>query len=229
MTCERLLISQNDTIYVDISFSIDRALALVGESGSGKSLTLKALLGMLPPGFEAQMRCRAPFALKRGKTLGYVPQNPFTALSPLTRIEDQWIVRREKAPEWMERVGLEAALLKRFPPELSGGQLQRVVIAMALATEPRLLLLDEPTTALDAALREVVTSLLKTLQNRLGFKMLFVTHDIATAAKLCEEIAVIRKGRVMENGPTERVLHRPESDYTKALIDANFANREFRR
>ena len=229
MTCKRLLIRRDETVFVDIAFTIARALALVGESGSGKSLTLKALLGMLPRGFEAQMVCHAPFELKRGETLGYVPQNPFTALSPLTRIEDQWIVAVERAPEWMERVGLEAALLKRFPPELSGGQLQRVVIAMALSTRPRLLLLDEPTTALDATLREVIVELLRDLQAQLGFKMLFVTHDIATAAKLCSEITVIRQGKVMESGPTERVLESPESEYTRALIEANFANREFRR
>ena len=229
MICNCLLIRRDDTVFVDISFSIEKSLALVGESGSGKSLTLKALLGMLPSGFTARMECESDFELRRGETLAYVPQNPFTALSPLTRIGDQWIVSVENAAKMMEAVGLGASLLRRYPPELSGGQLQRVVIAMALSTEPRLLLLDEPTTALDAALREVVVELLRDLQARLGFKMLFVTHDIATAAKLCSEITVIRKGRVMESGPTERVLQNPASEYTKALIQANFANREFRR
>ena len=214
---------------MDISFTIRRSLALVGESGSGKSLTLKALLGMLPKGFFAEMACESDFPIERGKTVAYVPQNPFTALSPLTKIEDQWIVAEDAAPAMMEQVGLERALLKRFPPELSGGQLQRVVIAMALASRPKLLLLDEPTTALDAHLRVVVVELLLRLQAEMGFKTLFVTHDIATAAKLCSEITVIRKGRVMEEGPMERVMHAPEAEYTKALIAANFANREFRR
>jgi peptide/nickel transport system ATP-binding protein len=214
---------------VDIAFSIERSLALVGESGSGKSLTLKALLGMLPSGFSAQMAIEAPFTLERGRTLGYVPQNPFTALSPLTKIKDQWIVGVERAAERMAQVGLEASLLERFPPELSGGQLQRVVIAMALASRPRLLLLDEPTTALDADLREVVVNLLLKLQEEMGFLMLFVTHDMATAAKLCSEITVIRRGMVMESGKMAEVLAHPASDYTKALIDANFANREFRK
>ena len=229
MLCKRLVIRRGDEIFVDIAFSIEKSLALVGESGSGKSLTLKALLGMLPHGFEATMECDAPFALKRGETLGYVPQNPFTALSPLTTIKKQWIIHEERAPELMEAVGLEAALLDRFPPELSGGQLQRVVIAMALASKPKLLLLDEPTTALDAEIREVVVDLLKRLEKEMRFKMLFVTHDIATAAKLCRDITVIRKGRVMESGPTERVLKTPESEYTRALIEANFANRKFRQ
>jgi peptide/nickel transport system ATP-binding protein len=227
--CRSLKIAAHGRTYVDIDFSIDRSLALVGESGSGKSLTLKALLGMLPKGFEAQMACESDFRLERGRTLGYVPQNPFTALSPLTKIKDQWIVATEIAPVMMEQVGLDVELLKRFPPELSGGQLQRVVIAMALASAPKLLLLDEPTTALDADLRTVVVKLLLELQKRLAFKMLFVTHDISTAAKLCDEITVIRRGKVMESGAMERVLNHPASEYTKALIEANFANREFRK
>jgi peptide/nickel transport system ATP-binding protein len=100
---------------------------------------------------------------------------------------------------------------------------------MALASRPRLLLLDEPTTALDAQLREVVVALLLKLQEEMGFLMLFVTHDMATAAKLCREITVIRKGKVMESGKMADVLAHPASAYTKALIDANFANREFRK
>ena len=227
--CKKLLIRRDEETFVDIAFAIEKSMALVGESGSGKSLTLKALLGMLPAGFRAELSVEAPFALRRGVTLGYVPQNPFTALSPLTKIKDQWIVGTDRAAERMAQVGLEPSLLDRFPPELSGGQLQRVVIAMALASEPKLLLLDEPTTALDADLREVVVELLLGLQEAMGFLMLFVTHDIATAAKLCREITVIKKGKVMESGPTAEVLAHPASAYTKALIEANFANREFRR
>ena len=227
--CRSLKIADSKREYVNISFSIESSLALVGESGSGKSLTLKALLGMLPAGFRAQMECESDFELLRGRTLAYVPQNPFTALSPLTKIKDQWILYEERAAEMMERVGLEAALLDRFVPELSGGQLQRIVIAMALATEPKLLLLDEPTTALDAQLRETVVELLLQLQSRYGFKMLFVTHDISTARKLCERITVIKDGRVVESGDMNSVTADPKSEYTRALIAANFANREFRR
>ncbi len=227
--CDALKIFKEERVFVDIAFSIRRSLALVGESGSGKSLTLKAILGMLPSGFEAHLACESDFDLVRGETIAYVPQNPFTALSPLTKIGDQWIVAEENAPGMMARVGLEKELLERFPPELSGGQLQRVVIAMALSAEPKLLLLDEPTTALDAELRGVVVDLLLRLQEELGFKMLFVTHDISTAAKLCQEITVIKEGKVMEYGTMEAVLNAPKSDYTKALIEANFANREFRR
>ncbi len=226
--CRSLQIEKEGRRYVDISFSICRSLALVGESGSGKSLTLKALLGMLPAGFTARLECESDFEPVRGKTLAYVPQNPFTALSPLTKIKDQWIIFRERAPQMMEQVGLDRTLLDRFVPELSGGQLQRIVIAMALSAEPKLLLLDEPTTALDAELRGMIVDLLLRLQSRLGFKMLFVTHDIATARKLCSEITVIKEGRVIESGSMRDVIENPKTDYTKALIEANFANREFR-
>ena len=119
--CHSLKISKSNLVYVDINFSIKKSLALVGESGSGKSLTLKALLQMLPKGFKAQIETESDFSLERGKTLGYVPQNPFTALSPLTKIKDQWIISQELAPQMMEQVGLESELLNRFPPELSGG------------------------------------------------------------------------------------------------------------
>jgi len=227
--CHSLKISRDGQKYVDINFSITKSLALVGESGSGKSLTLKALLKMLPKGFKAQIEIESDFKLERGKTLGYVPQNPFTALSPLTKIKDQWIVSQDLAPKMMEQVGLNCELLNRFPPELSGGQLQRVVIAMALSTKPKLLLLDEPTTALDADLREVIIKLLLKLQENLEFKMLFVTHDISTASKLCSEITVIKRGKVVEYGMMDKVLKSPVKEYTKALIEAGFANREFRK
>jgi len=213
---------------VDIAFSIRSSLALVGQSGSGKSLTLKALMGMLPSSMEMVLDVHSSFELIRGETVAFVPQNPFTALSPLTRIKDQFFVSPNRVDELFSLVGLEKTLLGRFPPELSGGQLQRVVIAIALSSEPKLLLLDEPTTALDPHTREVIIDLLRRLQNELGFKMLFVTHDMHSAQMLCEDICVIKEGRVMESGRMKDVLVRPENSYTRTLIQANFANRGFR-
>ena len=228
MNLQALTITLADTTLVDINFKINSSLALVGQSGSGKSLTLKALLGMLPNSMKSSMKYDADFELEAGKTLSLVPQNPFTALSPLTKIKKQFFSKRERVEELFDSVGLDKALLERFPPELSGGQLQRVVIAMALESKPKLLLLDEPTTALDPKTKTVVLELLKKLQKKEGFLMLFVTHDISSAAQLCEDICVIKEGKVVENGIIRKILEHPEQEYTKTLIQANFANRNFR-
>lgn len=229
MRIRRLFIENMGQHLVDISLTINGSLALVGESGSGKSLTLKALLGMLPESMTLELEAEAPYELLRGETVAFVPQNPFTALSPLTRIEKQFFVPRERIETLFGLVGLEPELMTRFPPELSGGQLQRVVIAMALSTSPRLLLLDEPTTALDPHTRGVIIELLRKLQRELGFAMLFVTHDMHSAEMLCDEICVIKAGRIVEAGSMDRVLASPDSLYTKTLIEANFSHREFRQ
>ncbi|WP_457605189.1 ATP-binding cassette domain-containing protein [Nitratifractor sp.] len=224
----RLRIRSEKQVLVDLSFTIGESLALVGESGSGKSLTLKALIGMLPSDFDCELEIDAPFDLRRGETVAFIPQNPFTALSPMTKIRKQWFAGEERARELFEMLGLEWGLFDRYPPELSGGQLQRVIFAMALGNDPKLLLLDEPTTALDPHLREEVAALLVDLQKRFGFRMLFVTHDINLSAKICREMLVIRKGRVVESGESERILATPKDDYTRRLIEASFARREFR-
>ena len=228
MKIEKLRIEYQNSTLVDIAFDIDQSLALVGQSGSGKSLSLKALLGMLPENMQMELEVDAPFRLVNGETLAFVPQNPFTALSPLTKISKQFFASEDTMKELFEQVGLEFELSERFPPELSGGQLQRVIIAMALSSHPKLLLLDEPTTALDPHNREVMIDLLKTLQKTMGFKMLFVTHDMKSAGALCEDICVIKNGEVVETGSLKEVLSAPKEEYTKILISSNFSNREFR-
>ncbi len=228
MQIKKLQVSLDEKHLVDIDFTIKHSLALVGQSGSGKSLTLKALLGMLPSQMDLKLELEADFALERGKTIAFVPQNPFTALSPLTKIKDQFFVDAKKMRSLCESVDLDLALLERFPPELSGGQLQRVVIAIALSGEPKLLMLDEPTTALDPKTRVVIIELLKKLQHSQGFKVLFVTHDMHSASALCDEICVIKEGKVQESGVMESVVNNPSSPYTKTLIEASFANRKFR-
>ena len=225
----RLRIFAGERPLVDLSFSITHSLALVGQSGSGKSLTLKALLGMLPATLRSELDVEAPFELIRGRTLSFVPQNPFTALSPLTKIRRQWFASEERAKELFDLLGLEWSLFERYPPQLSGGQLQRIIFAMALSSDPKLILLDEPTTALDPRLREEMARILVELQERFAFGMLFVTHDINLAAKICREMLVIREGKAVESGPGTAVLQHPQSDYTRRLVEASFANREFRR
>jgi peptide/nickel transport system ATP-binding protein len=226
---KKLLISSSEKNLVDISFEIKDAFALVGQSGSGKSLTLKALLGMLPNTMACELKSSGEFELKAGKTIAFVPQNPFTALSPLTKIKKQFFVPHAKQCELFEQVGLDVELLERFAPELSGGQLQRVVIAMALESNPKLLLLDEPTTALDPDTRVMILDLLKSLRERFDFKILFVTHDMNSAKNLCDDICVIKDGKVVEDGKMSIVLGNPHAKYTKTLIEANFANRDFRQ
>ena len=229
MNIKKLKIVLDDNVLVDINFIINNSLALVGQSGSGKSLTLKALLGMLPASMSCELEDDGSFELVAGKTLSLVPQNPFTALSPLTKIRKQFFSDDKRVYELFDEVGLDISLLDRFSPELSGGQLQRVVIAMALESKPKLLLLDEPTTALDPQTKVMVLELLKKLQKKEQFLMLFVTHDISSASLLCKDICVIRDGKVVENGIMAEILQEPKQAYTKTLIEANFANRKFRQ
>jgi len=225
--CKQLRIKTQDKTLVDIDFSFEKSFALIGESGSGKSLSLKALLGMLPRELCIEMDLDG-FIPIRGENVALVPQNPFTALSPLTKIIDQFLVSYDEAKKYFEMVGLEESFLKRFPSELSGGQLQRVVIAFALHVKPKLLLLDEPTTALDMKSKKAILELLKELHVKSGFKLIFVTHDIEAVEGLCEDIAIIKNGKVIERGNLEDVINAPKQKYTKQLIESGFKNRGFR-
>jgi peptide/nickel transport system ATP-binding protein len=228
MKIKKLKIELENNLLADIKFEILSSLALVGQSGSGKSLTLKAILGMLPAKMSLLFEVDAEFELKAGKSISFVPQNPFTALSPLTKIKKQFFVDDKKVQSLFKEVGLDTSLLERFPTELSGGQLQRVVIAMALEHSPKLILLDEPTTALDPKSRVLILELLKKLQNEHKFKMLFVTHDISSAKVVCDDICVLKDGKIVESGKMHDILKMPTQTYTKTLIEANFSNRKFR-
>ena len=229
MNISKLKIIYENQTMLDISLHISSSLALIGQSGSGKSLTLKALLGMLPKKMSIELEDAFEFELIAGKTVSFVPQNPFTALSPLTKIKKQFVSDIARVHALFDEVGLDYELLQRFPPELSGGQLQRVVIAIALESKPKLLLLDEPTTALDPQSKEFILQLLKKLQKKEAFKMLFVTHDISSAKELCEDVAIIKNGIIVEHGNMQEVIQNPTNEYTKILIEANFANRNFRK
>ena len=228
MKIKKLRVVYDDNVLVNIDFTINHALALVGQSGSGKSLSIKALLGMLPEKMQCELDIASDFEMVRGESVSFVPQNPFTALSPLTKIKDQFFVSESRMIALCQMVDLDVSLLESFAPELSGGQLQRVVIAIALSGSPKLLMLDEPTTALDPKTRVVIIDLLKRLQKDQGFKILFVTHDMHSAAALCDEICVIKAGEVQEYGAMQEVLQAPKSSYTQTLIEASFANRKFR-
>ena len=227
-TCKELLIQTKEKTLLHVNFSFERSFALIGESGSGKSLTLKALLGMLPQELESSLSYEASYALKRGESIAFVPQNPFTALSPLTKIGRQFMLTKENAQKYLRMVNLDVDFLDRFPSELSGGQLQRLILAMALSIEPRLLLLDEPTTALDEESKTTVLELIANLQKTCGFDLLFVTHDIGTIEHLCEEVGIIKNGKIIESGVTQQILNDPKEAYTKQLLTSGFRQRSFR-
>jgi peptide/nickel transport system ATP-binding protein len=226
---DELKIVHQEKKLVECSFVIHKSLALVGQSGSGKSLILKTLLGNVDSGLQVVLRKEADFLWSIGQNVSLIPQNPFTALSPLTKIKDQMFLRHQRIIEIFDWLGLEEKLLNRYPSELSGGQLQRVVIAMALGFDPKLLLLDEPTTALDPRSKKTLIELLKMLQEKLGFVMLFVTHDMGVATQLCEDICVLKEGMIVEEGKMSNVFSNPIHPYTRKLIESDFSNREFRR
>jgi len=222
-----LKILSDDTCLVDIALSLKNTTALIGQSGSGKSLTLKSILNLLPSNLTLHLDMECAFELTK-QNIGFIPQNPFTSLSPLTKIKAQFFCSQEKKVELLELVGLEHWVLERFPSELSGGQLQRVVIAIALSNKPKLLLLDEPTTALDEQSKQTILNLLTNLQKKFDFITLYVTHDINSIKNICENIVIIKDGLIIEEGLTSEVLTKPQHEYTKQLIESNFENKNFR-
>ena len=222
-----LIIKDKNKELVNINFDINNSTSLIGQSGSGKSLTLKAILNLIPNNLELNINIKSQFELNK-KNIAFIPQNPFTSLSPLTKIGKQFFCSENIKIEVLSKVGLEQWVLNRFPSQLSGGQLQRVVIAIALSQNPKLLLLDEPTTALDSKNKELILSLLKNLQKELNLKMLFVTHDIFSIENICEDIVILKNGKILESGKTKDILKNPSHDYTKELINSDFKNKKFR-
>ncbi|MGW6443259.1 ABC transporter ATP-binding protein [Lentzea sp. NPDC055074] len=222
-----------------------RTLAVVGESGSGKSITAAAVMGILPPQitaegsvlFDGTELLTEPAARRRargGAEIGYVFQEPMSALHPLLRIGTQMIrplrhhlglsrrEARDRALELLEQVGLgrERRVLDAYVHELSGGMRQRVMIAMAISCGPRLLLADEPTTALDPTVQQQILRLLVRLREELDLALVLISHDLGLVARYSDEVLVMYDGRVVEQGPTEHVIAGPAQPYTRALIDA---------
>lgn len=236
---EELKIDDNGKNIVDLfsldkePLNIDHSLALVGQSGSGKSLTLKAVLDMLPKNLSKKLRYKSDFDLSL-ENIAFIPQNPFTSLSPMTKIKEQFFLEdqnfdKKNIDEFLDIVDLERDLKNRFPVQLSGGQLQRVVIAIALSKNPKLLLLDEPTTALDYNTKTKIIELLKQLQGKLGFLIIFVSHDIDSIENICKNLAVLENGTLVEHGMLEDILADPKHPYTKKLIQSSFSHRDFRK
>ncbi len=214
-------------------------LALVGESGCGKSTVARSILGLVRPEsgiivFEdVAIGGLSGAAMRRVRPrLQMVFQDPWAALNPRMRIGEligeplrfvdrcDAAQRERRVRELVAQVGLSEAVLERHPAALSGGQLQRVCIARAIATAPSLLVLDEPTSSLDLSVRGSVLALLRRLQAETGMAMLFISHDIGSVRRLADRVTVLYLGREMETGPTAAVLDAPVHPYTRALLDA---------
>ena len=227
LNINKLKISTNKKQLVNISFDIKNSTALIGESGSGKSLTLKALLNLLPSFMHQEKDIESTFELNYD-TIGFIPQNPFTSLSMMTKIKNQFFCTQEKKVEVLKLVDLDISVLNKFPTQLSGGQIQRVVIAIALSRNIKLLLLDEPTTALDEENKNNIINLINDLKKRLDILILFVTHDITSIKNICDEIIILKNGEIVEKGLTADILSSPKEDYRKKLINSTFKNKQFR-
>ena len=227
LNINKLKISTNEKQLVNISFDIKNSTALIGESGSGKSLTLKALLNLLPSFMHQEKDIESTFELNYD-TIGIIPQTPFTSLSMMTKIKNQFFCTQEKKVEVLKLVDLDISVLNKFPTQLSGGQIQRVVIAIALSRNIKLLLLDEPTTALDEENKNNIINLINDLKKRLDILILFVTHDITSIKNICDEIIILKNGEIVEKGLTADILSSPKEDYTKKLINSTFKNKQFR-
>ncbi len=230
----------------DISFDIapGEILGVVGESGAGKSLTGAAIIGLLePPGriaageivLEGQRIDQLPYEQMRairGRKIGAIFQDPLTSLNPLYTIGRQLVETiqthlplnaaqaRARAIQLLQETGIAAAesRIDQYPHQFSGGMRQRVVIALALAAEPKLIVADEPTTALDVSIQAQIISLLKRLCKEHGAAVMLVTHDMGVIAETCDRVAVLYAGRVAEIGPVRDVIHRPSHPYTTGLM-----------
>lgn len=224
---KNLKIYTNEKTLVNLSFNITNSTALIGESGSGKSLTLKALLNLLPSSMKIDKDIDSDFELNYD-TIAFIPQNPFTSLSSMTKIKNQFFCSEEKKEEVLKLLDLDKSILNKFPPQLSGGQIQRVVIAIALSRNAKILLLDEPTTALDFENKNNIINIINDLKKQLNVLILFVTHDIDSIKDICNEIVIIKNGKVIESSLTNIVLSSPKEDYTKRLINSTFKNKNFR-
>jgi peptide/nickel transport system ATP-binding protein len=227
LNIKELKIYSNNKPLVDIKLYIKKSIALVGESGSGKSLTLKSILKLLPSNLTSVFKYESNFDLNPNN-IGFIPQNPFTSLSPLTKIKDQFFCNKKQQESMLKMVNLNPDTLNKFPAQLSGGQLQRVVIAIVLSKEPKILLLDEPTTALDKKTQQLILNLIVRLQKKLNFLILFVTHDINSIKNICEDIIILKDGLIIESGKTLDILENSIEKYTNNLIQSNFASREYR-
>jgi oligopeptide/dipeptide ABC transporter ATP-binding protein len=230
---------------VDLDVSEGRTLGVVGESGCGKSVTALSIMrlidppGRIEPGSRVLFRGRDLASVDeeelrqiRGNEISMIFQEPMTSLNPVLKIGDQIVeavmlhrrvssaAARERALEMLNLVGFASPERRfgQYPHQLSGGMRQRVMIAMALACEPKLLIADEPTTALDVTIQAQILELIQELRERLGMAVILITHDLGVVAEMCDDVAVMYAGRVVERGSAPDVFRSPQHPYTEALL-----------
>jgi peptide/nickel transport system ATP-binding protein len=225
----------------DVSFTLEagRSLGVVGESGSGKSTLARLVMALEPPSAGrvlldgADLHALPAAALRAARRqLQMVFQDPYGSLDPrrtvLQTVAEPLAVlhgaaraeQRERAAEALDAVGLRASDLTKYPHEFSGGQRQRIAIARALITRPRLIVADEPVSALDVSVQAQVLNLMQDLQDRFGVTYLFISHDLAVVDLVCDEVLVLQRGRVVERGDPDRLFRAPEHEYTRRLLAA---------
>ena len=229
-------------ISYDLKFG--EVIGIVGESGSGKSVSSYALMGIIPePGkviggdiiFDGEKileKTEGDLQKIRGKDVGMIFQDPMTSLNPVFTVGHQIeeslkrhtelnkIQRTERIIELLKLVGINQPekRVKQYPHELSGGMRQRIMIAMSLACNPKLLIADEPTTALDVTIQAQIIELLKELKEKINMSIIFITHDLGVVADICDKIAVMYAGTVVEKGSVEEIFYKPQHPYTKGLL-----------
>ena len=229
-----------------VSFSMEEGevLGIVGESGSGKSVTAYSIMGLTAypgklvggtvrfNGHEIEKMTEKDFRKIRGNEVSIIFQDPMTSLNPVYTVGNQIVEvillhtnktkkeAYERAKELLELVGINEPTkrLKQYPHELSGGMRQRVMIAIALACEPKLLIADEPTTALDVTIQAQILELMQELRKKLGMSIIMITHDLGVVASMCEKIAVMYAGHIVEYGTADEIFYNPSHEYTKGLI-----------
>ena len=217
---------QKQQILHDVSFELDHGevLGLVGESGCGKSTLCKALLGINKDYTgtithytkRPQMVFQDPFSsLNPARSVGWIVEEPLRLFGKYDKAE-----RKRRVLDMLERVGLEAKYARRRPYELSGGQRQRVSIAVALIQRPRLIIADEPVSALDVTIPDQILKLLLELKRELDLSYLFISHDLNVIYQICDRVMVMQKGRIVESGPVEQVYDHPQHEYTRRLLSA---------